>query len=277
MESLTTHKLLDLAIGECVTRKAMYELVQRSKIEGSPCWSGPSYVIGNTPQQGINWVGPPPAVRAVIIKTRAGAYAEDGWIDAAATRFRYSYKARRGSINLRDTANTVLMQQPQFGYPILLFIAQGVSLRLAGHFETAALEERSIVLRRTTNGTAERASSQDDVLYPEGNRRFVTHLVAERSRAAIAAVKQCRDWVCEICGENYEQKYGVPYIEAHHKLPLENFDDEHNVRASDLALLCPSCHKAVHIHMRLGEADFIKLCSKLQGMLSKQQLRTPAS
>jgi len=64
--------LFSLSAGDVVTKRNLFDLIQFSKVENSPCWSGPEYSIGNTPQQGINWVGQSPALRAVIIKTRRG-------------------------------------------------------------------------------------------------------------------------------------------------------------------------------------------------------------
>lgn len=268
MPITTAKDLLELPVGTLVASKEMYDLVQYSKVAGSPSWLDDSYSIGNTPQQGINWIGSPPAIRAVLIKTKAGAYAEDGWIDAAATRFRYSYKAQKGVISLRDKANLVLARQPELGYPVLLFIREKDALRLSGRFEVAALEERSVVLRRSTGREADDLP-QDDLLldnplFLEGYRRYVTHFLAERNKAVIDLAKKSRPWICEVCREDYKSKYGVAYIEAHHKTPIETFEDEHAVRASDLALLCPNCHKAVHLYMRSGHTDFEKLCGMLR-------------
>lgn len=49
--------LFELAPGDTVSKASLNALIQYSKVEASPFWSGSAYVIGNTPQQGINWVG----------------------------------------------------------------------------------------------------------------------------------------------------------------------------------------------------------------------------
>jgi putative restriction endonuclease len=267
-------ELFSLVAGDLITRKSLYTLVQTSKVRGSSGWSGPELTIGNTPQQGINWIGPPAAVRGAIVKARKGAYRNDGWIDAASIRYRYSFKvvkrkARKPILNLNDTANAVLISQPRSGYPILVLIGERTDWRVAGWFDVEIVEKRAVILCRT--GTIP-APSDPDVLpidpeFGEGNRKYVTHLRAERSRAAINAVKRARTWICEICDETFEHKYSVRYIEAHHKVPLQNFSEHHRITLSELALLCPSCHRAVHGHMRLGESDFVTIRKKLRQLL----------
>ena len=121
-------ELFLLAIGETVTKRNLYDLVQYSKVDSSQFWGGADFIIGNTPQQGINWIGTLPAVRAVIIKTRPGSYDEDGWADESKSSYHYSFKARNSVISFEEKANQVLVNQPQHLYPILLFF--GVQRRL---------------------------------------------------------------------------------------------------------------------------------------------------
>lgn len=108
MELKNTQDIFSLSVGDLVTKRNLYDLVQFSKIDSSSYWSGIDGIIGNTPQQGINWVGQLPAVQAVIIKTRRGSYEEDGWSDESKTFYRYSFKARNGEISYTEKANAVL-------------------------------------------------------------------------------------------------------------------------------------------------------------------------
>lgn len=94
MELKKTSDLWSLSIGDRVTKRNLFDLVQYSKVEGSRYWSGLNYQIGNTPQQGINWVGKLPECLAVIIKTKPGSYAEDGWVGDTKTTYHYSFKVR---------------------------------------------------------------------------------------------------------------------------------------------------------------------------------------
>jgi len=92
MELIKADDLFSLSSGDTVSKKNLFDLIQFSKVGNSPYWSGPESTIGNTPQQGINWLGKPPKVRAVIIKTRPGSYEEDGWSDDRKTSYHYSFK-----------------------------------------------------------------------------------------------------------------------------------------------------------------------------------------
>ena len=110
-----------LRIGDIITKRNLYDLIQFSKIDTSSYYSGQDNMIRNTPQQGINWVGNLPDVKAVIIKTRNGSYKEDGWSDTQKNIYNYSFKASDGKISFKEKANEVLIKQSQYLYPILLF------------------------------------------------------------------------------------------------------------------------------------------------------------
>jgi putative restriction endonuclease len=79
MELTKADDLFAISRGEEISKRNLFDLIQFSKVVGSSFWSGSESIIGNTPQQGINWIGVPPEVRAVIIKTRPGSYETDGW------------------------------------------------------------------------------------------------------------------------------------------------------------------------------------------------------
>ncbi len=61
MELKGTLDLFRLAPRDCVSKRNLFDLIQHSKVAGSSFWSGEDLKIGNTPQQGINWVGALPA------------------------------------------------------------------------------------------------------------------------------------------------------------------------------------------------------------------------
>ncbi|MBT7326600.1 MAG: restriction endonuclease, partial [Anaerolineae bacterium] len=82
MELQKVRDIFSLSRGDKIPKRNLFDLIQFSKVEDSPYWSGKNSIIGNTPQQGINWVGKPPEVQAVIIKTREGAYENDGWANS---------------------------------------------------------------------------------------------------------------------------------------------------------------------------------------------------
>jgi putative restriction endonuclease len=259
MELQKPQDLFALSAGDLVSKRNLFDLIQYSKVESSPYWGGSDAVIGNTPQQGINWIGPPLQVTAVIIKTRPGAYAEDGWSDESRTAFRYSFKARKHGIAYTEVANDVLIKQPQRLYPIFLFTEHAAGWHFEGAFFVSDIEERYVVLHRGKIAASAFWGMQDEILYREGQKKYVTHLMAERSDAVVKVLKDTAAWVCEICEEDFHSKYGVKYIEAHHKVPLATFSSGHAIRTTDFALLCPNCHKAVHIHMKTGNLDYAEI------------------
>lgn len=256
MELSKPQDLFFLASGDTVTKRNLFDLIQYSKVEFSPYWSGPEFAIGNTPQQGINWVGSLPSVKAVIIKTRPGSYEEDGWSDDNKLAFHYSFKARNGKVNFQEKANDVLIKQPQHLYPIFLFTESKDGWHYEGDFSVAEIEEKFIVLARKGSPLEDTILNQDEAVYQEGGRRYVTHLMAERSKAVVSAAKSASSWLCEICSMDFYDKYGVKYIEAHHKTPISTYSEKYAIKPQDLALLCPNCHKAVHIHMKNSGLEY---------------------
>jgi predicted HNH restriction endonuclease len=54
---------------------------------------------------------------------------------------------------------------------------------------------------------------------------------------------------CEICEFDFESEYGErgkDYIEAHHKKPISELDEEVILRIEDLAMVCSNCHGMLH-------------------------------
>jgi len=84
----------------------------------------------------------------------------------------------------------------------------------------------------------------------EGRATLRIHLRRERSRRLIEAFKKSlTSTACEACGIDLQEVYGdlaKGYIEAHHKVPVAMLDDHTKTKLSDLAALCPNCHRIVH-------------------------------
>lgn len=140
--------LLELTTGETVTKRNLFDLIQLSKVEGSPYWEGPGWLIGNTPQQGINWVGTFPDCRAVLIKAKHGSYENDGWAENNKNSYHYSFKARDGKISYTEKANSVLVDQPDYRYPILLFTETDGRWTYEGHFSVSGIKDDHVILER---------------------------------------------------------------------------------------------------------------------------------
>ena len=87
----------------------------------------------------------------------------------------------------------------------------------------------------------------------EGRLRLVSHYRRERKKSVSITAKRIarrlrpdRFLVCEICAMVPEKIYGEDTIEAHHRIPLYQVTGSRKVMPSDLAMLCPNCHRAVH-------------------------------
>ena len=252
-----------------ITKRNLFDVIQYSKINKSTYWSGKEYIIGNTPQQGINWIGAFPNIKAVIIKTRYGSYRDDGWADDKRTVYKYSFKSRKSIISLKEKANLVLINQQQYLYPIYLFIENRHLWVFEGEFFVSEIMDTYVVLQRTESFYERWDLLQDEILYTEGGRRYAMHLIYERNKNIVNSIKSSKPWVCDICNINFLNKYGIKYIEAHHKIPLSKHINKHAVKINDLVLLCPNCHKAVHIYMReenIGYADIKKKILKKLGL-----------
>jgi 5-methylcytosine-specific restriction endonuclease McrA len=102
---------------------------------------------------------------------------------------------------------------------------------------------------------------------PEGAKKLVKHYQRERdaglSRDAKAAFAKANGGklFCQACGVEPIKVYGVEVIEAHHRIPLSKSEEGRVTEISDLIMLCPSCHRAVH---RIPDCDFEALKLKLR-------------
>lgn len=93
----------------------------------------------------------------------------------------------------------------------------------------------------------------------EGRRRLRVHLGRERSKRLIKAFKaQLKCFACEACGTDLGAVYGPlgeGYIEAHHRVPVASLNPGEPTRLSDLAALCPNCHRIIHRNGLMSVAD----------------------
>lgn len=91
--------------------------------------------------------------------------------------------------------------------------------------------------------------------YTEGRKKLRLHITKERNPKVIREAKENfksrnSSLYCEICGFNFEIKYGEigkDYIEGHHILPLSQITEEYNIiRPEEIALVCSNCHRILH-------------------------------
>lgn len=91
-------------------------------------------------------------------------------------------------------------------------------------------------------------------LHQEGGLKLRIHRRRERDRKLrdkkIASVINAHGIVkCEACGEDLRDKYGdrsAKIFECHHVMPLSVTGETHT-SLSDLAVLCPNCHRVAHV------------------------------
>ncbi|RYG58029.1 MAG: restriction endonuclease [Alphaproteobacteria bacterium] len=92
--------------------------------------------------------------------------------------------------------------------------------------------------------------AEADIEAREGRAVLRMHLRRERSRALIDAFKKkLETFTCEACGTDMEAIYGSlgkGYIEAHHRRPVSQIKAGETTKLSDLAALCPDCHRMIH-------------------------------
>ena len=94
--------------------------------------------------------------------------------------------------------------------------------------------------------------------FPEGKRTEKIHKARERNRKVIQLAKQEHankhqgSLPCEVCGFDFSKKYGKEigdcFLEAHHKTPLSELDENQGTETtvSDLAMVCANCHRMLH-------------------------------
>jgi 5-methylcytosine-specific restriction protein A len=107
---------------------------------------------------------------------------------------------------------------------------------------------------------------EDEAEAVEGKILFRQHRHRERSRTLVnkkkAQVKKTTGRLaCEVCDLDFEERYGEAgkgFIECHHLVPLAEAG-EGPTRLSDLALVCPNCHRVLHREPTLGVSDLAEL------------------
>lgn len=55
---------------------------------------------------------------------------------------------------------------------------------------------------------------------------------------------------CEACDLDFGERYGARakgFIECHHIIPLHTLKPGQRTKLDDLALLCPNCHRVLHM------------------------------
>lgn len=92
--------------------------------------------------------------------------------------------------------------------------------------------------------------------FQEGRKRLVQHVRIEKVRNS-ALVREAKrlfkkehgKLFCEVCTFDFEGKYGQRgkgYIEAHHKTPISELEEQVELTVNDLVMVCSNCHRMLH-------------------------------
>lgn len=88
------------------------------------------------------------------------------------------------------------------------------------------------------------------VFFPEGARKFRTHLYLERNRNIRRLFfNRTPRAACDVCSVNTQETYKLDgLLDLHHLLPLSSGSrvDGQGTMLNDLVPVCPTCHRAVH-------------------------------
>ena len=91
--------------------------------------------------------------------------------------------------------------------------------------------------------------------FQEGGYKMRVHRIRERNRKVVDLAKDSfkkahgGKLFCEICGFDFGETYGKlgeDFIEAHHKVELSASEGEHEIKPSDLMIVCSNCHSILH-------------------------------
>jgi len=110
---------------------------------------------------------------------------------------------------------------------------------------------------RIKSDNLESTDSIEPLTFAEGKRLEKKHYSRERSSALVNKAKKYHSELnsgnlpCEVCGFDFKKSYGScgeQYIEAHHRVPLSQLDENENQksRIEDLAMVCANCHRMLH-------------------------------
>jgi 5-methylcytosine-specific restriction enzyme A len=117
-----------------------------------------------------------------------------------------------------------------------------------------------IFITATTFGSLQKLANEavltedDEAGFPEGREFYLKHRAKERSSKVVQLAKsqflhKNGRFFCQACGFDFEKVYGDlgrGFIETHHLIPVSELTSDSKTKVSDIALVCPNCHRMVH-------------------------------
>lgn len=102
------------------------------------------------------------------------------------------------------------------------------------------------------DGTNEDSEIDPEFNAAEGVPTVRSHRRRERSRELVRMAKAVfrqkhGRLFCQVCELDFGRTYGEPdFIEVHHLIPLRDLKPGHKTKLSELAMVCPNCHRMLH-------------------------------
>lgn len=102
----------------------------------------------------------------------------------------------------------------------------------------------------------------EDIHYEDAGKLRLHKRIERNPRLALAA-KEILGYRCQVCGLNFEERYGEigrGYIEAHHLEPIAELRGQRVRRepSRDFAVLCSNCHRMIHKSAYVGDIKAFK-------------------
>ena len=97
----------------------------------------------------------------------------------------------------------------------------------------------------------DKPSVDKEIAIEERHKKRVHFSIERPSSSKIKGVKRKLGYKCQVCGFDFEEKYGAlgkDYIEAHHLVPISELKQGEIRKTSekDFATLCSNCHRMIH-------------------------------
>jgi len=111
----------------------------------------------------------------------------------------------------------------------------------------SALSSRAVLVQ----GVSPQEDDEQNTPGVEDLTRLREHKRIERNQRLSRAAKRSLGYTCQVCGFNFEARYGEigrDFIEAHHLVPLSDLRGQRVLLRPDrdFAVLCSNCHKMIH-------------------------------
>jgi predicted HNH restriction endonuclease len=185
-----------------------------------------------------------------IIETLAELGGEADWADIkkqVTAKRENSFAPYRNRMNF-ETTMFQLLQQHCDGYK-----------KFRGKIHFIQVRPGRFSLSESSNPHVRRINIPAELIHPEtvpSDREYITGSVTqvlvnayERDPKARLECIKTLGVNCEVCGMNFEQRYGNigrGFIHVHHKKQLSSREVYHLNPRTDLAPVCPNCHAMLH-------------------------------